>query len=143
MKKLLLLLTSLMSMPLTAGPFEDLCDNLGINEQFLQKDVRELGIKPSLLSTHIAMLTFAADESNSQHAHILRRLAEFYCHLPEAQWPYGRGPFSAIIPPYMKDFASGKSPLCVFLEFAREQLGGPKANPHKTLLINVGLDIEG
>ena len=97
MKKILLLLTTLTCMSLSAGPFEDLCQREGIDEQFLKegKPIPQ-GKRTSQAIARVIMdyynpflvaLIPLADANNPEQERIIRRLLEFYCHhVDRSKW---------------------------------------------------------
>ncbi len=125
MKKMLLLLTTLTCMSLSAGPFEDICQKEGVTDAQLQAlanakacvsvDLRHAQGLMRGLNPLLAELIAVADESNLEHENILRRLVNEYAR---------RLSHVAKVPRALSDFGFGTLSYTDFLRIAKSDIDG-------------------
>ena len=126
MKKVLLLLTSLTCMSLSAGQFEDICREKQIDEQYFQEHAKSLENSGTVLeqaclmdlmftlNPHLSSLIPLANENNLYHEQTLRRLVQVYCRRMHC--------VTHEIPRYFVAFQQNEIAYAEFLTYAKEHL---------------------
>lgn len=106
-----------------AGPFEDICQREGIDEQFLKEgkpipqgkrtDQAIAGVIMDYYNPFLVALIPLADGNNPEHERIIRRLIHFYCyHVKGSKWMHDS----------LSIFQGGSFTFDQFLTYAKEHV---------------------